>query len=75
MDINNVAENQPGNRVIPLTHWNKYHSWPPIGGLRHMVFFAEKTGFSKVIIRVGRRVLIDEKLWFEYLRSQKKEVK
>lgn len=79
MDINNrqeiVPENQPGNRIILLTKWNKYHDFPPRGGLRHLVFFSDTNGFDKVVVRAGRRILIDEAAFFEWLRSNKKEVK
>ena len=47
-------------RFIPLVDWPKHHSWPPLGGLRHLVFNAKGNGFDRVIRRVGRRILIDE---------------
>lgn len=58
------------NRLIPLTKWNEYHEWPPPGGLRHLVFYADRNGFDKVIRRAGRRVLIDERLFFEWVEGQ-----
>lgn len=58
------------NRLIPLTEWHKYYSWPPIGGLRHLVFHSETNGFDKVIRRVGRKVLLDETAWHEWVRSK-----
>lgn len=57
-------------RFIPLTEWPKHHSWPPIGGLRHLVFYADENGFNKVIRRAGRRVLIDEQAFFQWLDEQ-----
>ena len=24
-------------RLIPVKDWAKYHLWPPIGGLRHLI--------------------------------------
>lgn len=57
-------------QLIPVPHWNKYHPWPPIGGLRHLIFNAESTGFNKVLRRIGRRVLIDEAAFFEWVNSQ-----
>ena len=51
-------------RLIPVTEWNDHHSYPPIGGLRHLIFNAETNGFDKCIKRVGRRILIDEKAYF-----------
>jgi hypothetical protein len=57
-------------KLIPATQWVKYHSWPPIGGLRHLIFNAETNGFDKVIKRVGRRILIDEQAFFEWVNQQ-----
>ena len=57
-------------KLIQATHWPRYHDWPPIGGLRHLIFYAESNGFDKVIKRVGRRVLIDEDKFFEFVNDQ-----
>ena len=54
------------DRIIPLTMWPHYHPWPPIGGLRHLVFFAPENGFDHCLIRKGRRVLISERRFFEW---------
>jgi hypothetical protein len=54
-------------RLIPLTMWHQYHAWPPEGGLRHLVFHAERNGFDAVVRRVGKRVLIDEAAFFAYV--------
>ena len=56
-------------RLIPVPEWNEHHSWPPIGGLRHLIFYAEEKGFDKVIRRVGRRVLIDEAAFFQWVKG------
>lgn len=57
------------SRLIPLTEWPKHHTWPPLGGLRHLVFNGEANGFNRVIRRIGRRVLIDEGAFFEWVES------
>lgn len=57
-------------RQIPLTKWPEYHPHPPIGGLRHLVFHASANGFDKVIRRIGKRVLIDEAAYFEWVEAQ-----
>lgn len=57
-------------RLIPLTQWPKHHPWPPLGGLRHLVFYARRNGFHKVIRRVGRRILIDEAAFFAWVEEQ-----
>lgn len=56
-------------RLIPATEWPHHHPWPPIGGLRHLIFNADSNGFSKVIRRAGRRVLIDEQAFFAWADS------
>ena len=57
-------------RLIPATQWPEYHSWPSLGGLRHLIFYADENGFKSVIRRVGRRVLIDEAAFFEWVDQQ-----
>jgi hypothetical protein len=57
-------------QLIPVSHWNQRHPWPPAGGLRHLIFFADTNGFNKVIRRIGRRVLIDEAAFFDWANSQ-----
>lgn len=65
-----MPDPNPSTRIIPLTEWPNHHAWPPIGGLRHLVFHADKNGFNKVIRRAGRRVLLDEKAFFAWLEDQ-----
>lgn len=55
------------SRLIPVPKWNDYHIHPPQGGLRALIFNAEKNGFKKCIKRIGRRVLIDEAAFFEWV--------
>ena len=56
-------------RLIPAKDWDKYHLWPSIGGLRHLIFHAKKNGFHRAVRRCGRRVLIDEAAFFEWTKS------
>ena len=53
-------------KLIPVTDWGKHHPWPPVGGLRHLIFHSKANGFDKAIRRIGRRVLIDEAAFFEW---------
>ena len=57
-------------KLIPVTRWNDHHDFPPQGGLRHLVFNAHTNGFDKVIRRVGKRVLIDEAAYFDWVDAQ-----
>lgn len=54
-------------RLIPVTEWNDHYSWPPIGGIRHLIFNAKANGFNKVIRKIGRRMLIDEQAFFAWV--------
>ena len=65
-----LASRGTSGRLLPVQAWNEYHAWPPVGGLRHLIFFSETNGFDKVIRRVGRRVLIDESAFFSWVNSQ-----
>ena len=58
------------SRLVPASVWPQTHAWPPIGGLRHLIFHAKANGFDKVIRRVGRRVLIDEQAFFAWVDQQ-----
>lgn len=60
----------PPGKLIPVTEWSQHHSWPPIGGLRHLIYHAKVNGFDQVIRRVGRRVLIDETAFFAWVNSR-----
>jgi len=53
--------------LIPVTKWSQYHDYPTEPGLRWLIFNGEKNGFSDVIRRVGRRVLIDEQSFFVWV--------
>jgi hypothetical protein len=57
-------------RLIPVTKWNDYHIWPPIGGLRHLIFYEQTNGFHHCVVRLGRRVLIDEEKFFEWVKNE-----
>ncbi len=57
-------------RLIPVTTWNQYHDWPSTSGLRHFIFNGHRNGFDRVVKRAGRRVLIDENAFFDWVDGQ-----
>jgi hypothetical protein len=71
---NQEAYSMTDSRLIPVTEWPKFHTWPPVGGLRHIIFNADSNGFAPCIKRVGRRVLIDEARFFEIVETQNQKV-
>lgn len=57
-------------RYIPVPSWNKYHEWLTVGGLRHLIHKKDENGFAKVVKKVGKRVLIDEAAFFEWIDNR-----
>ena len=64
-----MSTNQP-RRIMTVKEWVATHPWPPEGGLRHLIFNATNNGFEKVIRRCGRRVLLDEDAFFNWVDAQ-----
>lgn len=60
-------------RYIPVPSWEKHHEWPKVGGLRNLIFNRHTNGFDKVIKKVGKRVLIDETAFFNWVDEQNKQ--
>ena len=56
-------------RLIPVSKWNDFHLYPSVASLRHLIFFEEMNGFSKVLRRIGRRLYIDEESFFEWVKD------
>jgi hypothetical protein len=66
-------KNTSYEKLIPLTEWPKYYSWPPIGGLRHLVFHEKTNGFNKVIRRCGKRILINVDSFFAWVETNNRK--
>jgi hypothetical protein len=66
----NNSNNSVVTRLIPLAKWNDYHDYPTVSALRHLVFFEEMNGFSKVIRRIGKKIYLCEKSFFEWVDEQ-----
>ena len=63
-------QSETNTRLIPVPRWNDHHDWPPQGGLRHLIFHEHENGFHKCVRRVGKRVLIDEQAFFEWVAEK-----
>ncbi|KTD41852.1 hypothetical protein [Legionella parisiensis] len=69
--MNNNQLDRP--RYIPVPQWDKCYDWPTTAGLRNLIFNKDKNGFAKVVKKVGKRVLIDESAFFEWIANQGKD--
>lgn len=67
-----MATEAPTTRLIPLADWPKHHPWPTAPALRFYVYNAKLNGFEKhgVVKRIGRRILIDEAAFFDWVDAQ-----
>ena len=54
-------------RFLTVRQWTEQHSWPPLGGVRHLIFHASRNGFDAVIRRVGRRILLNEQFFLDFI--------
>lgn len=70
-NIDEVAAEPRQTRLIPVSKWNEFHEWPPVGGMRHLIFFRNENGFAKVLKRPNRTWLIDEKAFFKWVSEKK----
>lgn len=69
--VEGTAEDSKPTRFIPVSKWNEFHEWPPVGGMRHLIFFRNENGFAKVLKRPNRTWLIDEKAFFKWVSEKK----
>jgi len=58
---------------IPVPRWNLYHAWPSVAGLRYLIFNCKHNGFEPCVKRVGRRVLIDEQAFEQWVEQKTRE--
>lgn len=72
--LNSEASPQQ-SRIIPLSQWGKFYTYPTVSALRQYYFKRNTNGFSDVIEYGGNnngRILIDEAKLFGWLKSRKK---
>lgn len=56
--------------LLTVNQFADKHPAFPVGGLRHNIFHAGTNGFDKCIRRIGRKVLIDEGAFFNWVDEQ-----
>lgn len=63
--MENSLDNIPSGPLLSIRDFSKKHGWPQ-GGLRHLCFYRPK-GFEQVLRRIGRKVLIHEQQFFDWV--------
>lgn len=64
-----MLENNKSPRLLTIAQFASEHSWPSQGSLRFLIFNERTNGFSSVVRRVGKRVLIDEQKFFQWVEK------
>jgi hypothetical protein len=67
-----MTENIKHTQLLTVNQFVEKHQFATFGGLRHLIFYADTNGFSKVIKRIGRRILLDESAFFEWIEENNK---
>ncbi len=62
-------------QYLTVPQFSKKYPAFPSGGVRSLIFNGEKNGLldSGAIVRIGRKVIIDEQKWFDWVASQNKK--
>ena len=60
--------------LLTVIQFSAKHSFVTPGGLRFQIFNAKENGLEKsdAIVRIGRRVLINEEKYFTWIEGQQK---
>ena len=59
----------PTAQLFTVRQFCERHPWPSQHGLRWLIFNAQDNGFGKCVVRIGRRVLIDESAFFKWTET------
>jgi hypothetical protein len=59
------------DNLVTVRELCRRRTWPTEAGLRWLIFNREENGLAKHIYKVGRRVLIDEAGFQEWLRAHR----
>ena len=73
-----AVENKSSEKIptlLTVSQFIKKHPFISNGGLRFQIFDAKNNGLEKAeaVVRMGRRVLIDEGRYFAWIESQQKD--
>jgi hypothetical protein len=59
-----------GGGLIPVNIWSTVYEWPSEAELRDLILHRKENGFDRVIVQIGRRMLIDEVAFLDWARAQ-----
>lgn len=73
--MNNTQLEQTLHTYYTVLQFCELHKAFSVGGIRHLIFHESSNGLEKsgAIVRMGRKILINEQKFFSWLESQNKQ--
>ncbi len=65
------TQSSTSNRYLSVKQTVDAGLYPSESGLRWLLFHSEKNGLSTAVVRVGRRVLLDEQASHAWMNNQR----
>lgn len=62
---------EPQNHIFTIKQFAHLYAWPTEASIRSIFYKRHENGFEDAFIRMGRRILIDEKVFWECLKNKK----
>jgi hypothetical protein len=56
--------------LFSVTQFCARHPGFPVGGVRWLLFHRETNGLNCAVVKLGRKLLLDENKFFEWVESQ-----
>ena len=69
---NDVSVSTPP-RLLSVKQFCAKHPWATRGGLRQLLFNRKENGFDKCVVRLGRKLLLDEAAVFAWIEKHGRE--
>ncbi len=55
--------------LLSVSQFCAKHEWATPGGIRHLLFNRETNGFNRCVVRLGRKILLNEEAVFAWLQE------
>ena len=73
LDDKPILRRPAQRQLYTVTQFCQHHPAFTQGGLRWLLFNRETNGLKKAVVRVGRKLLIDENAFFAWLDEQNEQ--
>ena len=66
-------EVQTRPNLLTVSQFIEKHQWATRGGLRQLLFERETNGLNVAVVRIGRKLLLDEDRFFAWVEKNGRE--